>query len=132
MTFEDTVRKAAEDRGIKHPDDIEFLRQDMRLGWDAAMVSLGGTPGSTPDQVRVVKLRTRWLLLEQDVRAKIDETNRASLKHALERQARNSDTSFPSIKSTAELLLDSEVRGYASTLDLIHTHMRELDLDYPG
>ncbi len=70
MLFEAFANKVTKDRGIKHPDDIAAIQDEMRLGWDAAMESLGGTHGSTPDQVRVVKLREHWYLLEQDIREK--------------------------------------------------------------
>jgi len=69
MLFKEFAREVTEARGIRHPDDIAAIEEEMRLGWDAAMQSMGGTFGSHPDQVRVVKLRTAFYLLEQDVRA---------------------------------------------------------------
>ncbi len=106
MTFEEAVDKAARGHSIHHPDDIEFLRQDMRLGWNAAMESLGGTSGMTPDQVRVVKLRTRWSMLEEVVEA---------LRITASREKRS-----------------EAAAAYAVVLNRIHYTMRELGLDYPN
>ena len=121
MLFETFANKVTKDRGIKHPDDIAFLHEEMRLGWDAAMQSMGGTHGSTPDQIRVIKLRTAFYLLEQDVRYKLDETN-----HLLHRY--NQDAIEPR-QATRDKIF-AEGQGYAASLDLINKHMRKLGLDH--
>lgn len=59
----------------------------------------------------------RWTILEQDVRGKLREVNhRLSQHYAGE------------IGLCAEL--NGEAMGYASILDLIHVHMRELGILY--
>ena len=81
---------------------------------------------------RIKHLELAWSLLEADLQQKYQRAGARANVHTSERCGeRDPKSMFPSMQSTGELISQSEAGAYASTLDLIHTAMRELGLHYP-
>jgi hypothetical protein len=80
---------------------------------------------------RIEQLEQSWRNLEADVSSKLRKTNARSNTYT-ERRCRERDpkSKFPSLPSSDETIERARAAELASTLDLIHTAMRELGLRY--